>query len=279
MNILISGIHGFLGSHLANELVKHHNVIGLYNKNKNNIIDPSIITFNDIDLIEKVPDIIIMNHAAVVSGNSNINKDVLLKVNADFTKRILDRFPESKSIYVSSVSVYGNKNHIIDENSKPNPITDYAESKYKGEQFVLEKKNNVVVRFPSIYGEGMKENTIIPNYCNQAIQNKKIEVWGTGDRLQNYIHVSDAVRLIELILEKDLEINFPILGVSKEEYSNSYLAGIISKETNSKMTFSGNDSSSSWVFNNSKTKETLHWESQITLSYGIKKYLEWKKTQ
>jgi hypothetical protein len=48
----------------------------------------------------------------------------------------------------------------------------------------------------------MKENTLIPNYINQGLIKKEIEVWGNGSRLQNYIHVNDVVNVIELIIAK-----------------------------------------------------------------------------
>lgn len=279
MNILITGIYGFLGSNLANELVRNHNVFGLYNKNKKDNLDKSIQTSNELDLIDYKPDVIIMCHAAVVSGQDRISNDVLLEINVDFTKKILDKFPFSKCIYISSVSVYGENIERITEKTKENPLSDYAKSKYLGEQIVMHNPKNRVIRLSSLYGEGMKENTLIPNYSNQALQNKKIEVWGNGSRFQNYIHVSDVIALVTKIITFSDKVDFPVLAVDNKEYSNFQTAEIIAKLTDSRIEFIKEDDSKSFFYDNIISQKTLNWQPKITLEEGLKKYLEWKEKQ
>ncbi len=277
--ILVTGVYGFLGSHIAKKLNTSYEVIGLYNKNTSNSLDNNIAVYNDLGLVKETPDIVIMSHAVISSGRHKADRQTLFNANVDFTKKLIDRYPDSKCIYISSVSVYGETEVLIDENSAINSTSEYSKSKWQGEQLVLANSRNVVIRFSSIYGEGMKENTIVPIYCSQAIQNGEIEVWGNGKRTQNYIHVDDATDLIKLVVESKVSIDFPILGVSHNEYSNVDLARIISNETNAKITFSGNDSSSSLAFNNFRTTELFNWNSKVSLTNGIKKYLEWKKAQ
>ena len=103
-----------------------------------------------------------------------------------------------------------------------------------------------------------EENTIIPNYVNQAINNKKIEVWGKGNRLQNYIHVSDVCNLIKQIIFKFNVVKGEILlAVNSKEYSNIYLAQLISEFTNSKIIFVNEDKSKSNFFDSTKTNNQL----------------------
>ncbi|WP_366184818.1 NAD(P)-dependent oxidoreductase [Flavobacterium ovatum] len=279
MNILITGIYGFLGSNLANELQKDNCVIGFYNQNKKNKINQSIETFDDLELIEFSPEIIVMCHAAVVSGQESMSKNKLLEVNVSLTKKIMEHFPLAKCIYVSSVSVYGNTLNEINEDTIVNPVSEYAKSKYLGEQIVLKGTKNIIVRLPSLYGSGMKENTLIPNYCNQAIDKNVIEVWGKGERLQNYIHVDDVVDLIIKIINYQNEKSFIALGVSDKEFSNYEVATIISNETKSEIIFVNEDTSHSVNYNNKKTKKTFNWMPVVALNEGIKNYIGWKKTQ
>ena len=279
MKILITGISGFLGFHLGNKLSKSHKISGLYNININNNLDKLIFTYSKLEEIIVVPDVIIMCHAAVVSGNIKISNEILNKVNVQFTDEILKKFPDSKCIYISSVSVFGRQENKINERILASPETDYGVSKLRAEQLILKNKSNKVIRFSSLYGKGMKQNTLIPNYSNQAIQNNQIEVWGNGSRFQNYIHIDDAVALIEKVIELNEVIDFPILGVDTTEYSNLQVAEIISEKTNSKITFVNDDYSTSYFYDNVISQKKLNWQPKIKLEEGLIDYLEWKEKQ
>lgn len=276
MNILITGISGFLGSHLAEKLSKEHSVIGLYHLNKSNLI-VDITCFDNLESIKNIPDVIIMCHAAVSSGIINIDKNTLFEVNVDFTKKILKKFLGIKMIYISSVSVFGSKKEIIQENSFPDPQTDYAFSKLEAENEVKKNNDTSIIRFSSLYGSGMKENTLIPNYCNQALESQAIKVWGDGSRLQNYLHIDDAINLIEKVLNYQSEIAFPVLGTHSKEYSNNEVAKIISTLTNARIEYVNQDTSSSFQFDNTMTQKILNWQPKTDLEFGLKNYLEWKK--
>lgn len=277
MKILITGIYGFLGSHLAKKLSQKHSVTGLYHTEKQIQFNHNVRCFNKLELVDVEPEVLIMCHAAVSSGMTNMDKTKLLETNVDFTKKIVEKFPVIKSIYISSVSVFGTKNEIINEQSFENPETDYAKSKSSGESEVSQNSNSIIIRFSSLYGNEMKENTLIPNYCNQALQSQTIQVWGDGSRHQNYIHINDAVNLIESAIACKTKINFPILGVSSKEYSNDEVAKIISELTHSEINYINFDDSPSFHYNNDMTQKILNWQSEIELKNGLKHYLEWKK--
>lgn len=279
MTILITGIYGFLGFHLTKKLSEKHGVIGLYRTSKSIELGENVSLFTSLDQIDIIPDVIIMCHAAVSSGTTKVDKEELFETNVNFTKQIVETFPTTKTIYISSVSVFGNTTEVMQEQTTSNPETDYAFSKLAGENEVKHNPNSSIIRFSSLYGIGMKENTLIPNYCNQALQLKTIEVWGNGSRFQNYIHVEDAVRLIEKTIECDAEITFPILGVANKEYSNEEVAKIISDATDSKINYTNQDTSLSVHYTNELTQKVLNWHSEIKLKDGLKNYLEWKERQ
>lgn len=277
MNILITGIFGFLGSNLAKKLSEKHSLTGLYNTKKNVVFDKSIVCHNNLESIDTIPDLIIMCHAAVSSGSTTIDKTKLFETNVDFTKQIVEKFPEVKIIYISSVSVFDTKEEIIFENAATNPKSDYAISKLSGEKEVNRNSDSIIIRFSSLYGNGMKENTLIPNYCNQAMNLKSVEVWGDGSRLQNYIHIDDAVKLIEKTIDYNAKIDFPILGVSSKEFSNLEVAKIISELTSSEIKFINEDNSPSFRYNNNMTQKILNWHPETELKTDLKNYLEWKR--
>ena len=279
MKILVTGVYGFLGFNLANFLAEKHNVFGLYHKNKRENLSKNITVFSDVTQVNVQPDVIVMCHAAVVSGTAVLSENELEAGNVSFTQTILNYFPKAKIIYISTVAVYGNSAQLITETTSENPQSDYAVSKLKAEQLLLKNTNSTIIRFSSLYGNGMKENTIIPIYCQQAIQDKRIVVWGDGSRMQNYIHINDAVKLINKIVENDIKVNFPILGVSKKEYSNAQLAEIIGTYTDSEIIFDGIDVSKSVQYDNTISQKAVNWQPEMDLETGIKQFLEWKQKQ
>ena len=279
MKILVTGVYGFLGFHLANFLVEKHDVFGLYHKKKRENLSKKVTVFNDVTQIYNQPDVVVMCHAAVVSGTTVLSEKELETGNVSLTQAILNCFPKAKIIYISTVAVYGNSAQLITETTSENPQSDYAVSKLKAEQLLLKNTTPTIIRFSSLYGNGMKENTIIPIYCQQAIQDKRIVVWGDGSRMQNYIHISDAVQLISKIIENDIKVNFPILGVSKKEYSNAQLAEIIGTYTDSEIIFDGIDVSKSVQYDNTISQKAVNWQPEMDLETGIKQFLEWKQKQ
>lgn len=278
MNILVTGINGFLGSFLALSLKHKHELIGISRVSE---VANEISTYNLGNLceIQINPDIVIMCHAAISSGNTQLDTATLFNDNVLFTEKITTQFPKAKYIYISSASIYDTSNYSVSELSFSKPANNYAMSKYWGELIMQRSLAFAIIRLSSLYGIGMKENTLIPNYVNQAICNGKIEVWGTGIRKQNYFHVDDAVELVNAVVLNDQWGKKMYLGTDKTEYSNLQIAEIIAAETNAKIVFRNIDLSTSISFNNKNTRDSLNWKPAIAISKGLKEYIEWKKRQ
>lgn len=277
--ILISGIKGFLASHLFNLLKDDYTIYGIGRKTElwNHI---QVFSSSDLASISIEPDFLILCHAAVSSGQISLDKEQLFEVNVSLTQQLIKKFSSSRIVYISTCSVYDLKTDLIHEESPINPQSQYATSKYLAEQIVLETSNATIIRFASLYGIGMKENTIIPNYIQQAIGSQVITVWGKGQREQNYIYVEDACQFIILAIQNfDLVKNKTLLGVSKEEYSNIDLAYIIAEFTSASIEFVNEDSAPSFHYNNQKTCDLLGWQPKTNFKGAIINYIQWKKGQ
>ena len=277
--ILITGIKGFLASNLITLLEKDYVLYGIGKKAEfqSNL---QIFSSEEIEKIEIVPDFIIVCHAAVSSGQTVLDNETLFDVNVRITEKLVTKFSNSKIIYISTVSIYDLTSNLISENSNNNPQSEYAISKLWAEKVVFKSSNAVSLRLSSLFGIGMKENTILPIYVNQAITNGKIEVWGDGKRKQNYIYVLDACEYIRTIIDKfDIVKGKVLLGVNNKEFSNLELAEIITAFTKAEILFKNEDKAISFQYNNDLTCQLLDFIPSSDFKIELQNYIIWKQKQ
>lgn len=277
MKIIITGHKGFLGNALVQRLKDKYVLTGISREKNESNQYLQAYSSDEICEIKETPDVVVMCHAAVASGNNQLETGMLYQSNVRFTAELIKKFPDSYFLYVSSVSVYGNQSQSINEETQAVPITEYAISKLWGEKVVSTANNYGVIRLSSLYGTGMKENTIIPNYVNQAISKGSIEVWGKGERKQNYLYVEDAADYIEnMIIAKAQGV---FIGAASKEVSNTALAQIIAEHTGAKISFIKEDNSPSAAIDNSATRKRLGITEETDLKEGLKNYIYWKQKQ
>lgn len=277
--ILITGIKGFLASNLITLLAKDYMLYGIGKKEEfqSNL---QIFSSEEIEKIEIVPDFIIVCHAAISSGQTVLDNETLFDVNVRITEQLVTKFSNSKIIYISTVSIYDVTSNLIYENSNCNPQSEYAISKLWAEKVIFKSSNAVCLRLSSLFGIGMKENTILPIYVNQAIVNGEIEVWGDGKRKQNYIYVFDACEYIRTIIDKfDIVKGKVLLGVNKKEFSNLALAEIITEFTKAEILFKKDDKAISFQYNNDLTCQLLDFIPSSEFKVELQNYIIWKQKQ
>jgi UDP-glucose 4-epimerase len=258
LNILIIGINSFL----AKEIVRFHlkdagvQFTGVYNCNYPVSSSCKIIPATEIFNLDDSFNLVYII-AAYVPEDLNVYSDLLYTTNTELPGLVARHFKKAKIIFASTVSVYGDATGTIDEFTIPLNPGYYGASKLEGEKAIAANADAyALVRFSSIFGLGMKQTTIIPNYLNQALTDKCVNVWGDGCRLQNYIHVTDAAAIAcKAALNKQ---NGIFLGIANEHITNLQLAQIIkSKVRDIRINFTGADSSLSKIYNNDWTKEQL----------------------
>ena len=276
MNILITGINGFLGRNLVDSF-SNHNLYG-FDIDEGKIGDVHVFASSHLADIDMAFDMIIMCHAAVASGVHTPGNDVLYDVNVKLTESILRKFPESSIVFISSASIYDSSLDIISEESKEKPTNNYSISKLWGEHLVISSNRGVALRLSSMFGKGMKENTLIPTYVMQALETDEINVWGDGMRLQNYIHVTDVAQYIIRIIHNFNNCEGKVLlGVAPQEHTNTVLAEIIASRCNVPIRSISEDHSLSLKYNNKLTTSLLKYNPTLDFENQLIEYIEWKK--
>lgn len=168
MNILITGVHGFVGSNLVNTLGSEHTIYGL------DIVAPQkegvikTYSWNDLEL-GNIPEVDAIIHlAGKAHDTKNQSKaQIYFDINTGLTQKIYDYFLKSsakKFIFFSSVKAAADQvtGDVLTEDIIPSPKGPYGESKIKAEEYIQSKwpvdKFVYILRPCMIHGPGNKGN-------------------------------------------------------------------------------------------------------------------------
>ena len=255
MNILITGVAGFIGANLANYLLKRGwEVYGIDNlstgprENLKALKKNKKFHFYKIDISKKVsipkihPDIIVHLAAAKIPRYGNSLHT--LKTNVHGTENMLDiaRKCRAKFIFASTSDVYGkNKELPFKEDGDLLLGTSfsrrwaYAVSKLLDEHLTIAYSEEfklpiVILRFFGGYGPGQNLSwTGGPQgiFIEAALKGNKLPIHGDGRQTRTFIYIDDMVRAIHLAMTmKAAEGEIINIG-TKREISIKDLAKII----------------------------------------------------
>jgi UDP-glucose 4-epimerase len=108
-------------------------------------------------------------------------------------------------VYVSSCILYDPLDPVAKtEASYVRAVTPYAEAKLAGEIEAATFDGAVVMRIPSPVGTRMRRATVLPRFVAQASRGETLEIWGSGTREQDFIHVRDLAAFVVLALATDV---------------------------------------------------------------------------
>lgn len=294
MNILITGVNGFIGNHLAVKLIERgHSVIGIgLDKNskvlnlkayyKGSVLDKKLLE-NAIKNIDAVV------HLAAITSYKDIlsKKSDAFKINLQGTKNVLDVFVKSKTakkfLYPSTGKVYGTILKLpITENHPTNPLNILGKSKLKAEKIIKSYNNNkkslIILRIFNVYGLGQKENFLIPTIIKQLSKNVKELVLGNVEAKRDYVYIDDAIDAFVLAIEKKIPLGFSTYNICTGiGISVSQILKLISKIKKTKIKIRVNpdlirtDEMKEEYGSFKKVSEELGWKPKINIEEGLKR--------
>ncbi len=216
MNFLITGVAGFLGSALANQLVREgHQVRGLDDLSSG---DPQTLssdvhfTRGDVNdrpkLWTLLQDVDVVYHLAarVLVPESILYPREYNMVNVGGTVSLMEAMREvgvKRVVLASSGAIYGDqKEQPLREDMSPNPQSPYAVSKLAAEYYVrtigrLWGIETVCLRIFNAYGPGQhlppSHPPVVPHYLRQALRGGTLVVHGDGAQTRDFVYVDDVV--------------------------------------------------------------------------------------
>lgn len=172
---------------------------------------------NDLRPIVEGADVVIHLAAITDAASSFRNKEQVEQANYRATAHVAEACQEENCpmVFVSSTSVYGTQNKVVDEDCSPEelkPQSPYAETKLREENLLQtlgssETLRFVICRFGTICGvsPGMRFHTAVNKFCWQAVMGQPITVWRTAlHQKRPYLALSDAVEALNFIMKHGL---------------------------------------------------------------------------
>ena len=301
--ILIIGSSGLIGKALIKVLNKKglkpicYDFIKTKKKMNIDFIKGSIENLDNLyqKTLGKKIDIVI--HLAAFLGVRNTERDKLKCLNTNIlgTINVLNfckKKKVGKIIFSSSSEVYGEGGKTyLKEDFFLKPKSVYGITKVVNEQYIKAycKKFNLnynICRFFNVYGEFQRNEFVIPTFVNRVKKNQYINIYGNGNQVRSFCHVSDAAdALTELILTKKKNKIYNI-GNNQEPIKIIDLARLICKLANKKNKIKKIDFKKSdrterrEIYERkpdiSKAIKELNYKPKIKLIDGIKKILNEK---
>lgn len=222
---LVTGGAGFIGSHIVSKLVDmdietividdlsmgHRENVSREAK----LIIGNILDANILKKAMKGVDIVFHNAAKVSIRNSFSDLYNDTNINVMGTINVLQAMAENnvkKIIYASSMAVYGKNSLPIKENGLLDPISPYGIGKLASERYCLLMGqfyhfDVVCLRYFNTYGPRQTFTPyvgVITIFITRLLKGKPPVIFGDGNQIRDFIHVSDVVSANILSMEKEI---------------------------------------------------------------------------
>lgn len=224
MRCLVTGVAGFVGSHLAERLLADgHEVCGVdcfvdyyprYIKERNlegprswkrfTFIEGNLLELSLVPLLEGVD--WVFHQAAQAGVRSSWGREFKLYIDCNVlaTQRLLEAVLLAgngiqRFVYASSSSVYGETSSLpLVESMAPHPVSPYGVTKLAAEHLCTLYQHNfgvptVSLRYFTVYGPRQRPDMAFHRFCKAFAERQPIHVYDDGQQTRDFTYVSDVV--------------------------------------------------------------------------------------
>ncbi len=312
MHYLITGGAGFIGSSLADKLLREGHEISIID-NFNDYYSPSIketniqhnltnplyhLFRNDIEDISALEHIFASSPIDAVihlAGRAGVRPSLeqpveYVKSNILGTVNLLEmmkKYHVNKMVFASSSSVYGNCSEaIFSEDLKvTEPISPYAATKSACEQLCytwhhLYNLNIICLRFFTVYGPRQRPDLAINKFTRLIEAGQPLPMYGDGSTKRDYTFIDDILQGICAAINYN-QTSYEIINLGGgEPITLKRMIETIEQTLGQKAIIQQlpmqpgdvNKTVCDW----SKAHNLLHYTPRTSFSEGIKKFIEWK---
>ena len=294
MRILITGVAGFIGSNLADYLLKKgYKIVGIDDLSYGLIEQvPQKVEFHEVNITDRkifplFNNVDIVFHLAAKNCISDCQLDPVktTRINVEGTVNVFEAGKQAavkKIVYAESSAIYEGSSFFPTPEEDENPESFYAVSKMAGKLFAdaynrFSKLSLIALRYFNVYGPKQDyRRSIPPLMCALIIKLLKAEqpvIFGNGEKRRDFVYVDDVNRFHELLITNpNIKNNTINIGYGKN-YSVLEVFKVISKLLNSHIEPVYKPDLPGEAFQNladiSRAKD-IGWEPQVNLEAGLK---------
>lgn len=300
--VLVTGISGFIGSHLARRLVREGTTVhGLVRKSSSlwrlqDLKDRLELHYADLTeseavsrIVHRVKPLKVFHLAARVDvSRSWALVDEMVEVNVKGTLNLLRAAAEAGCdcfVNTGTCEEYGDNPTPFKEDQAPNPVSPYSASKAATTTFcrMLHKTMGipVVTLRPFLtYGPGQESEMLIPSVIRQAIRNEPFGMT-EGKQTREFNYVDDIVDGFVRASVCPQAVGEVINIGCGQEYQIRHVVELVLKlahcDIKPKFGALSYRPGETWHFycDNTKARQLLGWEPKVTLADGLKMTIDW----
>ncbi len=212
MKVLVVGGAGYVGGAVTDLLMETDHEFRVYDAllYEESYRKPVDFIYGDVRDTEKLKlhlrwaDAVIWLAAIVGDGACALNPDISIAVNQESVRWLAENF-DGRIVFLSTCSVYGAQDAVLDEQAPTNPLSVYAVTKLAAEGY-LQGKNAIIFRLGTLFGVGdlfsrIRLDLVVNTLTVRAYRHGKITVYG-GDQFRPLLHVRDAAQAVVDALEQ-----------------------------------------------------------------------------
>ena len=313
MHVLVTGVAGFVGSHLAETLLtrgdtvlgvdcftpyyaaadKEQNLTTARGDAKFEFVNGDLRTAAIEPLLDGVD---VVFHQAAQAGvrlswsdgfRDYVGHNVLA------TQRLLEAVvaarPAARVVYASSSSVYGNQpRYPVHEDDLPRPFSPYGVTKLAAEHLCRLYAENwgvscVSLRYFTVFGPRQRPDMSIHRLCEAAIHGVPFPCYGDGSQIREFTFVDDIVRGNLLGAERDIAPGSCCNLAGGAEVTLSELIALVGELAGAPVKIDPQPRQAGDAFRNggsiSRARDLLGWAPRVSLRDGVVAQLAWHRSR
>jgi UDP-glucuronate 4-epimerase len=313
MNILVTGIAGFIGYHLALRLAIRGDIVtGIDNLNQYYDVNLKLARLNELEKnhfpnlsfvkmdLNDAPELEnlfkenhfdIVIHLAAQAGvrYSLENPDIYISSNIQGFLTLLEtirKYPVRHFLYASSSSVYGlnTQQPFSEKSAVDNPASLYAVTKRSNELMAFTYSHLYGIpatgmRFFTVYGPWGRPDMALFLFTKAILENRPIEVFNNGNMKRDFTYIDDIVDGIMLLINH-IPAGYAVFNighgspVSLFDFINALAAALNTTVQMNMMPLQPGDIPATWA-DCSALEKAVGYHSKTNIHEGIKNFTEW----